>query len=698
MTSVLGSAAELAGPGLQLALVVNGRPAPRIVALREGMDLMIPLEATLDALHITHSRDGADVIVEISGTSYTLSPGSHIARQDGTEALQLVFAPIVKEQMYLAPADMANLLGVDVRVDGASVVVASDQPADADATVEERPVPRTHVTDTRYARTGATPAPTATEAPVAFVGRIGLTLVDSGGQQSTRLSLQGAGDTVRGSIAEQGSAGTSSTSGSVFLGDQHRSTTLGNLGDPLGGAVFQASGAIGVSLARNDGRLNYTDALRSNGTRIYSFENRELFRSSEVAIAQANGTEQLLVGQRFHGQQGGLVYSADAWAGSNGLAAGLSAKTTGRLFLQGSAAIATGDLPLQTGDLSREISLGFKATPALTVSGGAYSALGIPFSAFAAASLRTRFGSLGISQSRTETVLTADASNSARFVNFNYVRSDGSTSASVNAASGLRRGAVEFSAQTSTGNSGDTTLQWRAERLGPSLVAGVERVWSDGVVRLGAVAGVAFPIFGGLSLEATLHPLLRGNGLRVSLVQDVVKHRRVPTQHIALHLLQPAVASQLWVDGVPFARMKGSDGTFDIPATSATVSVRSIDGKFGSPSVNLVRGSSARLDVPMWPIGVVRGRIVVENANPIDAQVSLEHALVMLEATGIVTEVRTDGSFEMPPQPIPPNAVVRIDEESLPDAFSAGPSVAASGDGETILTIHGRRTVERKSF
>ena len=686
-------------PASQLALVVNGRTAPRVEAIHEGVDLMIALEPALDALGFAHRRDGDDRIVDVSGSSFTLSPGSHIARQDGTEALQLVFAPVVHDQMYVAPSDLAKLLSVDIAVDGTRISVASDEPADAEATVEERPVARTHAPDSRYARSGATPVPSATAAPVAFVGRVGLTLVDTAGQQSRLVSLQGAGDTVRGSIAAQGSDGSSSVNGSIFLGDQHRSTTLGAMGDPLGGTVFQSSGATGFAFARSDGRLNYSDALRVDGTRMYAFENRQRFGSSEIALAESGGRfDQLLVGERLHRERPGFVYAADAWASTRGFAAGLTAKTTGKLFLQGTAAAASGELPLQTGDVARELSLGYKVSPALTFSGGAFSALGIPSSAFTAASLRTAIGSFGISNSRTQTTLTADAMTPARFVALNYTRAAGESSASLNAASAARRGALEFSGQSASDHSGDAGLRWRTERTGPSLVAGIERIWSDGVARLGAIAGVAFPLFSGLSVEAAIHPLQHGNGLRITLVQDVVKHRRVPTERVALHLLQPAGAGQVWVDGAPFSKLNGTDGTVDVPAGSTTVAVRSLDGRFGSPTVNLTGRTTAPIALPMWPIRVVHGRIAVEIGNPVDALISLEHTIVTLESSDIVTEVRADGTFEMSPQPLPPGAVVRIDEDTLPDAFSAGPAVAASPDGETILTIHGRRAVERKTF
>ena len=677
---------------------MNGHTAPRIEAIREGANVLVALEPTLDVLGFEHKTVGNDRIVVVAGSAYTLSPGSHIVRQDGTEALQLVFAPIVRDHMYVDPLDLGKLLGVDVAVDGTSVTVGMDQPAGADATVAEVPIPRRHDADTRYASADATPAPAATDPPVAFVGRIGVTLLNTAGNRSSLLSLQGAGDTVRGSIAAQNDGGASSLDGSIFLGDQHRSTTVGSISDPLGGAVFQSSGATGFALARDDGHLNYIDALRTNGVRTYAFENRQLHGSTEVAFAQGGGFTQMLLGRRSYGSHAGFVYSADAWVGSRGAAAGISAKTTGRLFVAGTAAVATGGLPLQTGDAPREVSLGFKLTPALTLAGGEFSALGIPLSTFGAATLRTGIGSFGISQSRAQTTFTASAVTPTRFLSLDFNRTDGSTDASLNAGTALHRGALEASGQLSSDGSGDSTLQWRAARTGPSFVGGFERVWSNGITRVGAIVGVALPIFGGLSVEAAIHPLLHGNGVRITLVQDVIKHKRVPTDRVALHVLQPVGEAQVWIDGRPFTRIKSVDAALDVPAGSRSVAVRSLDGKLGSPTVNLTGRTGAPIALPMWPIRVLRGRIVVEDGNPIDALVSLEHTIVTLESSDVVTESSADGHFEMQPQPIPPSAVLRIDENTLPDAFAAGPAVAVPDDGEIVLTIHARRGVERKSF
>jgi hypothetical protein len=662
------------------------------------MNVLVALEPTLDALGFAHTTAGNDRIVVVAGSAFTLTPGSHIVRQDGTEALQLVYAPIVRDRMYVDPLDLGRLLGVDVVVDGTRVSVAMDQPAGADATVDEVPIPRRHDADTRYASADAMPAPAATPAPVAFAGRIGVTLLNTAGNQSSLLSLQGAGGTVRGSIAAQSDGGASSLDGSIFLGDQHRSTTVGSIADPLGGSVFQSSGANGVALAREDGHLNYVDALRTNGVRTYAFEDRQLHGSSEFALLQGGGNRQALVGKRYNGARGAFVYSADAWVGTAGAAAGVTAKTTGRLFVAGTAAIASGALPLQTGDAPRELSLGYKLTPALTLSGGEVSALGIPLTTFGAATLRTGIGSFGISQSRAQTTFTASAITPVRFLALDFNRTDGSSSGSLNAGAALHRGAIEAAGQLSSDGSGDTTLQWRAARTGPSFVGGLERVWSDGISRLGAVVGVALPIFGGLSVEAAIHPLLHGNGLRITLVQDVIKHKRVPTDHLTLHVGEPIGTAQVWVDGAPFARIKSSDATVDVPAGSRSLSVRTLDGKLGSPTVNLTGRTTAPIALPMWPIRALRGRIVVEGGNPIDALVSLEHTIVTLESSEVVTESTADGVFEMQPQPIPPSAVLRIDENTLPDAFSAGPAVAVPADGEIVLTVHARRTVERKSF
>jgi hypothetical protein len=285
-----------------------------------------------------------------------------------------------------------------------------------------------------------------------------------------------------------------------------------------------------------------------------------------------------------------------------------------------------------------------------------------------------------------------------RFLALDFNRADGSSNASLTGTAALHRGAIEASGELASDGSGDTTLQWRAARTGPSFVSGLERVWANGIAHLGAVVGVALPVFGGLSVEVAVHPLLHGNGVRVSLVQDVIKHKRVPTDRIALHVLQAIGGAQVWIDGRPFARIKSSDATLDVPAGSRSLSVRTLDGRLGSPTVNLTGRTNAPIALPMWQIRALRGRIVVEGGNPIDALVSLEHTIVTLESSDIVTEATAGGTFEMQPQPIPPSAVLRIDENTLPDAFSAGPGVAVPDTGEIVLTVHARRGVERKSF
>ncbi len=455
-------------------------------------------------------------------------------------------------------------------------------------------------------------------------------------------------------------------------------------------------------LARNDGHLNYFDALRVDGGRTYAFEDRQLHGSTEVAVMQDHGGfDQLLLGQRFHGEHPGFVYAIDTWAGTRGFAAGMSAKTTGRLFVAGTAAAATGALPLQVGDAPRELSLGYKLTPALTLSGGEFAAIGIPLSTFAAATLRTGIGSFGISESRAQTTFSASAQTrpTASVLSFDYNRTEGESTASLNAVTALRRGAIEAVGEMATDGSGDTTLQWRAARPGPSFVGGrrAHLVGRDHPYWCGRRRRAADFRAGSRSKRRSIR-CCTATGCASRSFRTSIWHRHVATERIALHLLAPTTGSQVWIDGAPFARIKAADATLDIPQGSRTVSVRSLDGKLGSPTVNLSGRTAALIALPMWPIRVLRGRIVVEGTNPIDAQRSLEHTIVTLESSDLLTETNADGTFEMQPQPIPPSAVLRIEENSLPDAFSAGPAVAVPADGEIVLTIHARRGVERKSF
>lgn len=699
--ATLAGAAKTPRAISRLALLDNGRAAGSVNVVHDSDGLLVALEPLLDRLRIAHRRAGNVRIIVADDLDLELTPGSRVVHDDGGEAMRFAVTPVERSGvMYVAPHDLATLLGADIQLHGSSLDVS--QPAKKTSlTVTERPAVRgRHAPDTRYA-SSVKPAPARTQAPVAFAGRIGVTLLDSGGQRSQSLVLQGSSDTVRGALNAQGADGTPNRlDGTLIFGDEHRSAVVGGVADPLTGSVFQASFAEGIALTRAAGqRQTFFDALRSDGTRVYAFEQQRRSVTSEVALTtKAGAFDQVLYGQRQHRNIPGLILDTEEWIGSHGLAAGATATTTGRLFLRSSFAVAGAGLPLKVGDEPREVSVGYHATRSLTLLSGIYSAQGIPQSRFVAATVRTGSISLGISKASLESEVSLDVAGRDRSLSLTWFHSLGASSRALHAAAALHRGAVEIAAQTQSDRSGEASVVWRATRSGPSFLAGLDRIWAQTSGRTGIVAGVAVPISAGLSLEGSLRPLTRSNGVRFSIVQDVILHRRVKSQRRALHVLAAVGPLGVFVDGVRAGRIDGAGGVIDVPEGSATIFVRSSDGLYGSPTISLADRGTGALDIPIWPVHVVRGRVVVDNPNPVDAQLSLAHTVVALEPGELVTEVQKDGSFAMPAQPIPPDAMLRIDPATLPEAFAPGAAMPVSTDGETVLHVISKRRTERRIF
>lgn len=699
--TTLAGAAKTTCAISRLALFDNGRSAGSVNAVHVSDETLVALEPLLDHLRIAHRRAGTMRIIVVDDLDLKVTPGSRVVHDDGGEVMRFAVTPVERSGVtYVAPHDLATLLGADIQLHGGSLDVS--EATRTNLTVTERPAAARgqHASDTRYA-SSVNPAPSRIQGSVAFAGRIGVTLFDSGGQRSHSLVLQGSGETVRGALNAYGADGIPNRlDGTLIFGDEHRSAVVGGVADPLSGSVFQASFANGIALTRAAGeRQTFSDALRSDGTRVYAFEQQHRSATSEVALTtKAGASAQVLYGQRQHRNIPGLILDTEEWIGSHGLAAGATATTTGRLFLRSSFAVANAGLPLKVGDERREVSVGYHATRNLTLLSGVNSAQGVPQSHFVAATMRTGRISLGISKASLQSEVSLDAVGPDRTLSLTWFHSLGASSRALTAAAALHRGAIEIAAQAQSDRSGEASVLWRATRSGPSFLAGLDRIWAHTSGRTGIVAGIAVPISAGLALEGSLHPLTRGNGVRFAIVQDVLVRRRVKSQRRPLHVLASVGPLIVFIDGMQAARIDGTGGVIDVPDGSATLFVRSSDGLYGSPTISFADRGPGSLDIPIWPVLVVRGRVVVDNPNPIDAQLSLAHTVVAIEPGELVTEVQEDGTFLMPAQPIPPDAMLRIDPATLPEAFVPGVAMPISTDGETVLQVISKRRSERRVF
>jgi hypothetical protein len=153
---------------------------------------------------------------------------------------------------------------------------------------------------------------------------------------------------------------------------------------------------------------------------------------------------------------------------------------------------------------------------------------------------------------------------------------------------------------------------------------------------------------------------------------------------------------RLFVDGLPAGLFEGAHKTAAVTRGAHVFAVETLDGAYGSAD------TSARIDAPgdpvtlaLYPERAVSGRVVLADPHSVDEDFSF--AGIVVTIGNAATETNADGSFAFGKQPIAPDAMLAVDQGSLPRELRA-PDPAPVRDGELILVLHPALHVEHRTF
>ncbi|MBC5811161.1 MAG: hypothetical protein GIW95_09995 [Candidatus Eremiobacteraeota bacterium] len=504
---------------LRLALSVDGLRGA-VAAERTPERVYVPLAPFAKALG--WSALPAKNVWELRGEGhvFVVRAGSKNVTDRGSIAVVLSQVPLDRPgALLVATDDLAELFGVRVTLKGSDLAVSTTV-LDPAVAIAERPKPP--------ARASPRPAPTQAPTPAPYgsyaADRVALTMMQSGAQRSFGLAITTAG-TVGSSFAfgEQGLV----QGGSVTIGVPLRHLTLGGTSEPLTGVVFHDAELVGTSLRIGAYEVTAGRRMRDARTTL-AFAKSQGERTDFVELLRAPGgaLDQIVAGRRIERVTSWGALREEFLAGPKGLAAGIYARTRGRLYGELTATTAGGGLPLGSGDAPLVGDGAYELSSATTVRGGVAAGRGMR--AFPFVGLLER----GAHVSGTLTVAAHSVSASTSYANagnstqFSISRASGTTAYALHASAPLRGSFLELAMSADEHGQSDLNLQLRLPRRGFDLFGGVEAARNDGKSSLAPLLGLALPLVHGLDLQGSVTPAGGKMALRVSIVAGIVPPHR----------------------------------------------------------------------------------------------------------------------------------------------------------------------------
>jgi hypothetical protein len=699
--ALLAALAAPAGAALRhdtLALLTVDGVALRAPALARGREQpLVPLDAVGAALgwRVEPLPGGARACNE--DRTLAVSAGSRLVREDG-EARPLLAAPPVdrRGRLFLTAADAARLFGVRLALAHGTVAFARPVRISAPMRVAELPRPASP----RPSATPRPPRPRAGEDDRPGWGRVVLALERVGPTRVLRFTGQTHGANLETFVSAAGIDRLGAPSATVRLGTPAHGVGLGLLPDPLGGAILRGGGFAGI-VADAGGRQTLFAGRRLDGVSELGAMLADPFGggATTLAVLSRDGAyDQTIVRRSSHRHRPWGDFGSELMVGQRGIGAAVTARTHGRTFVESSVAFASRGLPLGPDDAPASLDVGRRLSEATTLVAGAETGPGRPLAPFVGLSARDRalLGSLYV----TGRALTASASYHAGGADLQLFSVPGPQHASGFSGLLFLPAATLEASWTAGLDARDASLTLRTARPGLNVIAGAA-LPSGG--RIGPVVGVSVPLGSGPALEGTVRPAGGGQtALRLALSVGLPGRRaaRLPTITAAVRVVDgpPEGALQLYVDGVPVRRFRGSRTTVEVARGPHAFAVRSDDGRLGSPDVTVAESAPGdAVELVLWPQRAVRGRVVAADPRSLGPELSLAGIVVTVEPGGLTAQTDADGTFVFARQPFAPEATLGIDPSSLPRELRA-PARAPLAEDDNRLVLSSALRIERQTF
>jgi hypothetical protein len=691
---------------LAAAISLGAAPAPTAIVTVRGAK-MVPVERLAKHLGLPVRRGRGRVQVDVDGSWIEINANDITVREDGSPMMRLTAFPRLQSgQLYVGVADLANLLDVNVMAHGNRLVIgAKDARAERAMTVSElaTPTPRPSADPPRATAFSNTVA--AIPQGRHLIGHASFEFMNQANSRFYQGMFDGGSGSVHASLYANGSQGTHTmVGGTVTLGTGARHADFGSFPDPLYGEIFNTGGTNGVDFENRSGTtFSWGDSPYGN-RRILALSNTHGALTQIASLVSEPGSGMQLLGGLIRSTATAKgFFSQEIWIGEHGLGAGIHYRTAGRFYMENRLGIAGAGLPLIPGDAPTQLDAGYDFSSSLGLRAGIDGAKDQPLRPFAQIYAQSHGFQASFSHQLQGNVLTAgyDGTGINGFVD--YGRSGSSTFLSGSWQMQMGRGLFTANAYSTSANSRDewAEYQFNSGSAGPTL--GIESVSSGDDHRFGPVVGVALPVARLLTARLELHPLARGNGLRVAVQQTLTVRNRVAQQRFITVASETPPQSQLFVlvDGVRGPALSSASVRVPVPDGNHYVSLQSEDGKLGSPETRVVDGNPAALTLPLWPVLEVRGSVRLPQSATtalLGVRPSLAGITVVIQPGTLVAQTDANGNFDFPPQGLAPDSTITVDASSLPAGLAPSTPVPVSGDAPITVQLQLSKKIEKVTF
>lgn len=665
-----------------LAAPAAGQPAAPPAGL-------VSLLTAAKSARVSVERRGDAYYLHLGDTLLSLRPRDLVVREGAADVYHLSQVPqALHGDLYLAQRDADQLLALAPQPQMQAVRTFA---------IEATPTPRPRPTH----------APVVEQGPVlaTSAGRDQLLLkyaVVKSGLSSREFSLAGGGRTVSGGVTMDGYQGSpdSLTSGVLTIGSAQRHVQIGQEADTISGVVFYPERSIGAVYEDLHDGVRYFSTKR-NGVRGYDGVQKARGAQTQTAALVTYGgrVTDLLIGSASTARSQGVTYTRETWIDTHGAAAGFLAQTDGRFFWESEETIASQGFPRSSGDAPLRENAGYRLSSAVAVRAGMISAYGIRPGAYFNATVNSHSLSLIATSSAIENSLGFTAHNDNGYASVAFEAGLGQRTWQIDAAHTLGEGQLELGGWSMNSGQSDASVKWRTTRKTAALLFGYETLREGAQHTSGPIAGVAFAIDRDLSAELDVHPLNGSRAIGISFAQriDVSMRRRLPKTAVQIAGAQPGEALRYLLDGVPVLETAQPDPSIAIPDGTHRLSVQSIDDACASEPLD-VDGGQKSVSAQLYPVRAIAGRILVDDPQDFVQPPELDSITVSAHPGGAMGATDASGAFALPAAPVPPDATVEIEADSLPDELIADGPVAIPPSGPVVIHVRAKRRIEKLHF
>lgn len=667
-------------------------------------DRLLPLASLAHSFDIAVRHAGGALEVRVDGSWLRVTPGDVTVSEDGVPMLRLTAAPSVRSgQLCISSRDVSMLLDVDAGVHSART--AAQHSRNAGDSFEVRtiatPTPRPTIAPATLAKESA-----ALEIPEGrhLVGTVGFEMQRQANAQYYQFNAEGGTKNVRGAFYANGSPTMRPfVSGVVTVGAGTQHATFGSVTDPLYGSLFSQSGTVGASYENARG-TTFTWANASFGDRrsVSLSHSRSGITDVAALVSDAAG-RQLLVGRQYAATTRWGEFDRELWLSSRGAGAGVHYRSEGRLYTEARLGVATSGLPLIAGDAPNEADLGYQFSQSFGLRAGIAAAHSYGSRPFAQAYGRIGSLQLGLARMANESNIDLAIAGASARASVDYGRAGSSSFLNLIGDLTLPRGILEANAYVTQGNNSDTWLDYRLRRTEPSMTIGMESIRAANASRIAPTIGYTAPFPGSMLVGLELHPLLHGQGLRVSVRHQILAlDSRARPRFVTVSLnAQTSGTVYAFVDGVRQGQLVSAAAKIAVPDGTHYVSLQSADGRFASPETRVVDGTPQVVSMPLWPVLEVQGAVRMPSGMLpalLGERRSLAGITLVVRPQDITVQTDENGNFDLPPQAIAPHSTIGADASTLPDGLALDAAQTIPESGRVLLRLKLAKNVQKVIF